>query len=218
VAWRQPTTFDISTGGTASYGNDVIDGGTGTDTIDFAPTRSARSRQPGERHDERRRRGGGGQRDDREHRERHRGNFNDVWREMPPPTSFSAAWQRHPGAARAATGCRARRATTARDSRIRATRTRTLVAGPRAPPPTTGRWIDAFLHGDRRGGNFAAGDARFYSAAGAVTGHDANDRVVYNTTTGNLYYDADGSGRGAAAARRDDSRAIPRLQPPHRSI
>ena len=46
-------------------------------------------------------------------------------------------------------------------------------------------------------GNFAASDARFWaSSTGAA--HDANDRVLYNTSNGQLYYDADGSGGGAA--------------------
>src|SRR6185503_10876995 len=47
-------------------------------------------------------------------------------------------------------------------------------------------------------GNFTANDARFWAAAGASGGHDADDRVVYNTTTRQLFYDADGSGAGAA--------------------
>jgi len=46
-------------------------------------------------------------------------------------------------------------------------------------------------------GDFIAGDARFW-ASSTGTAHDANDRVVYNTTTRSLYYDADGNGSGAA--------------------
>ena len=47
-------------------------------------------------------------------------------------------------------------------------------------------------------GAFGAGDDRFFFGAGASGGADAEDRVVYNTTTGELYYDADGSGGGGA--------------------
>ena len=46
-------------------------------------------------------------------------------------------------------------------------------------------------------GNFAAGDARFWSSTSG-TAHDADDRVIYNTSNGQLWYDADGSGAGAA--------------------
>jgi serralysin len=38
-------------------------------------------------------------------------------------------------------------------------------------------------------------DAAFYIGA---TAHDANDRIIYDPSTGALYYDADGNGAGAA--------------------
>lgn len=46
-------------------------------------------------------------------------------------------------------------------------------------------------------GDFAPGDARFHAAAGASAGHDGTDRVIYDTLSGNVWYDADGLG-GAA--------------------
>jgi serralysin len=45
-------------------------------------------------------------------------------------------------------------------------------------------------------GNLAS--TAFYTAAGATAGHDADDRIVYNSTNGALYYDADGNGSGGA--------------------
>ena len=39
---------------------------------------------------------------------------------------------------------------------------------------------------------------QFFASSTAVRGNDASDRIVYNTTSGALYYDADGSGSGAA--------------------
>ena len=47
-------------------------------------------------------------------------------------------------------------------------------------------------------GNFAAGDERFYAAAGANAAHDASDRLIYDTSSGNLFYDADGTGADLA--------------------
>src|SRR6185503_11537181 len=47
-------------------------------------------------------------------------------------------------------------------------------------------------------GALAAGDPRFHAGAGATAGHDTDDRLVYDTSSGKLYFDPDGNGAQAA--------------------
>jgi len=48
--------------------------------------------------------------------------------------------------------------------------------------------------------NVALTSAAFHSGGGVTLAHDATDRIIYNTTTGNLYYDPDGTLLGGIAA------------------
>ena len=48
------------------------------------------------------------------------------------------------------------------------------------------------------GGLLGEDDERFFAGAGARSGREADDRLIYDTSSGNLFYDADGSGGGAA--------------------
>ncbi len=47
-------------------------------------------------------------------------------------------------------------------------------------------------------GLFSEDDERFFAGAGARSGREADDRLIYDTSSGNLFYDADGCGGGAA--------------------
>jgi Ca2+-binding RTX toxin-like protein len=47
-------------------------------------------------------------------------------------------------------------------------------------------------------GAFTAGDGRFLAGPGRSSAADANDRLMYDTTSGTLWYDADGSGVGSS--------------------
>ena len=60
------------------------------------------------------------------------------------------------------------------------------------------RLDDAVHAGIGATGNFASSDARFAAGAGFTSGQDASDRVIYDTSSGNLYYDSNGSAAGGS--------------------
>jgi serralysin len=68
--------------------------------------------------------------------------------------------------------------------------------------------LDAGLFGGIARGALNAN--AFYAASGAIKAYDASDRIVYNTATGDLYYDADGLG-GASAIMFATLRGKPTL-------
>ena len=47
----------------------------------------------------------------------------------------------------------------------------------------------------------ALAGAAFVKGAGLATAQDASDRIIYNSTTGELYFDADGTGGGSTAVK-----------------
>lgn len=46
--------------------------------------------------------------------------------------------------------------------------------------------------------NALLASSAFYSGAGVIAAHDSDDRVIYNTSNGGLYYDSDGNGVAAS--------------------
>jgi len=63
-------------------------------------------------------------------------------------------------------------------------------------PVADAMWLDNDIFAGLAAGSLAAG--AFHSGAGTASAHDADDRIIYDTANGNLYYDADGTSAAAA--------------------
>jgi Ca2+-binding RTX toxin-like protein len=194
--------IDMSAFGTASYGDDVIDGGAGTDTVNFAIGAGQQSAIVADLTAGTIRGGGAGG----------AGSASVTSIERVIGAQFSDSIK---GAAAAETlegrdGNDTLSGMGGNDTLVGGTGADSFVFAA-APASTNVDLITDFVSGTDKAafdnavfnalgadGNFAAGDARFFAGAGATSGHDASDRIVYNTTTGQLFYDADGSGAGAA--------------------
>jgi Ca2+-binding RTX toxin-like protein len=90
-----------------------------------------------------------------------------------------------------------------------------------APRAADADTITDFTHGEDKirllGSKFEAigaklDKAEFYAKAGATSAHDSSDRIVYDTSTGRLYFDRDGKGGAKAVlmATLDNKEAIAR--------
>jgi trimeric autotransporter adhesin len=194
--------IDMSAFGTASYGNEVIDGGAGFDTVNFAISAGQRSavvvdlaagtiRGGGE--------AGAGSASVMGVERVIGAAFNDVLSGSSGADSFDG---REGNDTLSGMG--------GNDTLIGGAGNDSFVFAT-APSSANADQISGFVSGTDKlqledavhanlgaTGNFTAGDARFAAGAGFTSGRDASDRVIYNTSTGSLYYDADGSGAGAA--------------------
>jgi Ca2+-binding RTX toxin-like protein len=59
-------------------------------------------------------------------------------------------------------------------------------------------WLAKAVMAGLVGATGALSSTAFWGGAGITASHDADDRVIYNQTTGALYYDADGNGATAS--------------------